>query len=197
MRKPRNGHDNTFEFVRRANDRPTTPKCFHKRSPGNILISGLEKSLTMADADFLKKLFIFSQNKPKIKPLPSSAKNATADSGIAKEIACQAGNSEEISRIGLPRNAPKEELIQATFNSKMAELRLKMEKHNSPRCAKCFKRASCQVNCCDFHVYCDSCRYEDPSVLTVSCEKRDCVTKEDVAKCKLSNLKTPTKSGLK
>ena len=147
----------------------------------------------MADTDFLKKLFMFiSKNKLKIKPLPSPAKTAESER-VANEKACKAASTlkdetREILPNGLPRNAPKPELIQAVFNSKMVQAKLKLEKHNTPRCAKCFKRANCQVNCCEFHLYCDSCRYEDQRVLTVSCDDRDLVSKKNVNDCKLSKL---------
>jgi hypothetical protein len=126
-------------------------------------VLGLVNELTMADKSFLTGVFLYSSTKFEVEEAPARK--------VAHDKCC---GVEEINKIS-------GELIKAMYEDRKKLDLQRLEHQNSPRCAKCFRMATCQTDCCEFHVYCDICR-EDPAILGITCPKEKKTKKIDVIK---------------
>jgi len=138
-------------------------------------ILGLAKELTMADKNFLTGVFLYSSTKFEVEEAPARK--------VAHDKCCSVDEKNEIPG----------ELIKAMYDDRKKLDLKRLELQNSPRCAKCFRMATCQTDCCEFHVYCDLCR-EDPAILGITCPKEKKVKKSDVIKNRKQLLMLLTKA---
>ena len=120
----------------------------------------------MADKNFLTGVFLYSSTKFEVEEAPARK--------VAHDKCCGVDEKNEIPG----------ELIKAMYDDRKKLDLKRLELQNSPRCAKCFRMATCQTDCCEFHVYCDLCR-EDPAILGITCPKEKKVKKSDVIKSKI------------
>jgi len=81
---------------------------------------------------------------------------------------------------------------RALYNHKQKELNFELKQHKGLRCAKCFKQASYQTNCCEFHVYCDDCS-KDPATISVTCLPKDILSKREIGRNREEQLKVIVK----
>lgn len=120
----------------------------------------------MADKNFLTGVFLYSSTKFEVEEAPVRK--------VAHDKCCGVEEKNKISG----------ELIKAMYEDRKKLDLQRLANQNSPRCAKCFRMATCQTDCCEFHVYCDICR-QDPAILGITCPKETKTKKSDVIKSKI------------
>jgi hypothetical protein len=120
----------------------------------------MEDKMTLADKTFLKRVFpnsiIVISEAPALNV--SDKETATESIGVSPMF---------------------DDCARALYNHKVEELNFELKQHKSLRCAKCFKKATFQTNCCEFHVYCDDCS-KDPAIIAVTCLPTDILTKREI-----------------
>ncbi|CBY08937.1 unnamed protein product [Oikopleura dioica] len=133
-------------------------------------VLGMKDTMTIADKIFLKQIF------------------PCAKLAISKAAAINV-NDKETSTDCISDSPIFDDCARALYNLKLEELDFKLKQHKFPlRCAKCFKQASCETNCCEFHVYCDDC-CTDPATIAVTCLPKDILAKREIGRNREEQLK--------
>ncbi len=123
----------------------------------------MKDTMTIADKIFLKQIFPCAKL-------------------VISEAAAINVNDKETSTECISDSPIFDDCARALYNLKLEELDFKLKQHKFPlRCAKCFKQASWETNCCEFHVYCDDCS-TDPATIAVTCLPKDILAKREIGR---------------
>ena len=122
----------------------------------------MEERMTVADKTFLKRVF------PNSKIVISEAPALNV-------------NDKETATESIGVSPMFDDCARAIYKHKVEELNFELKQHKSLRCAKCFKKATFQTNCCEFHVYCDDCS-KDPTTIAVTCLPKDIPAKREIGR---------------
>ncbi|CAG5100037.1 Oidioi.mRNA.OKI2018_I69.XSR.g16812.t1.cds [Oikopleura dioica] len=126
-------------------------------------ILGLEKTkITLGDKNFLTQLF------------PSSTISAS-DKQPLDHLKSQKNATETVLKSQFDDSNHRRMISEAESDAILFIENAKLTLHKYPlRCAKCFKAATCQTNCCEYHVFCDLCKEQ---AITCEDENRELLTK--------------------